>query len=534
MLCTTVLQYNAILASFALVLVRTSFQHSIMNTKSCSCSCSSSCSFHFSVIFPVVFQFNARVSNELPMRYKLKIRIFVISFWITCTFAFARLSSNMGGNRIDGNSFTSFQGSGISTAGKKVISLQAVSSPAISAASGLIVSSLLASISEEIFPQNTGIMVALIVSSIFSNLRWVPTEHVFYDLCWSLFLPASLFLLLIQGSNGEVFDSNTAESSVKSDIAPVGLAFLISTMGSFLGCVVSFLLSRSGFLLSPCDAVTAGASLVATYVGGSINFFSTARILSMRSSLLSAMAGAELIMMALYFLFLNSAISNPRLLKFFNDDDIDKTQIQANSTALVEVKDHEDGKTIPMKVVSTCSVLAMACVVAKGSSLIERALNHLIPGTACGAIALFAVATRKLTKTSRNKYWYCMKQAAPPVANFSYLLFFASIGVTANLGHALKSGPACILFSAIALVVHIVISLFGCVWWNKLHKGKPLRLRHALVASNAAIGGPATAAAFASQQNLGLASAATLWGTVGYSVGTNLGVLTSKVLSNFL
>ena len=61
-----------------------------------------------------------------------------------------------------------------------------------------------------------------------------------------------------------------------------------------------------------------------------------------------------------------------------------------------------------------------------------------------------------------------------------------------------------------------------------------LQLRHVLVASNAAIGGPATAAAFAGQQKTGLTLAATLWGVVGYGVGTNLGIAASQWYQSML
>eukprot|EP00547_Thalassionema_nitzschioides_P003900 CAMPEP_0194199808 /NCGR_PEP_ID=MMETSP0156-20130528/682_1 /TAXON_ID=33649 /ORGANISM="Thalassionema nitzschioides, Strain L26-B" /LENGTH=224 /DNA_ID=CAMNT_0038924747 /DNA_START=616 /DNA_END=1287 /DNA_ORIENTATION=- len=224
------------------------------------------------------------------------------------------------------------------------------------------------------------------------------------------------------------------------------------------------------------------------------------------------MAAADLIVMASYFVWLTSAIQNQPLKKLFDEDDYIDTAKATSNEKVVEIRrDKEDEVMIPMKIFSICSVSAMACLVAKVASLIERLLNPLIPGTACGAIALLGVLIQKLMGKSKNKYWHLMQQAASPVASFAYLLFFASIGVSANLGQALKAGPACLLFSGTALAVHIIISVFGCSWWNKIYKEKSLRLRHVLVASNAAIGGPATAATFASQNNLELTSAATLW-----------------------
>jgi uncharacterized membrane protein len=62
-----------------------------------------------------------------------------------------------------------------------------------------------------------------------------------------------------------------------------------------------------------------------------------------------------------------------------------------------------------------------------------------------------------------------------------------------------------------------------------------LGLRHALIASNAAIGGPATASAFAAGAGFAeLTIAAALWGVVGYAIGTNVGYATGRFFSGLL
>jgi uncharacterized membrane protein len=90
-------------------------------------------------------------------------------------------------------------------------------------------------------------------------------------------------------------------------------------------------------------------------------------------------------------------------------------------------------------------------------------------------------------------------------------------------------GPACLVFSLWALLVHLIVVVVGSL---------PLRveLEDVWIASNAAIGGPATAAAFCNRMknnsngdNNQLLQgrtmvAATVWGVVGYAIGTTLGV----------
>jgi uncharacterized membrane protein len=105
--------------------------------------------------------------------------------------------------------------------------------------------------------------------------------------------------------------------------------------------------------------------------------------------------------------------------------------------------------------------------------------------------------------------------------------------MSANIGNALKAGPACLWFSMAALLVHVLVTLGGSLLCSKSIFPN-IQLQHVLVASNAAIGGPATAAAYCGQikqRARGLALAATLWGVVGYAIGTGIGVTLSRVLS---
>lgn len=129
------------------------------------------------------------------------------------------------------------------------------------------------------------------------------------------------------------------------------------------------------------------------------------------------------------------------------------------------------------------------------------------------------------------------------MSGFAFLFLFAAIGVSADIAEVLRSGPACLFFSLTALTVHGVVTLGGSFLFQRLSStkkarrhGGTIRLVDVLVASNAAIGGPATAAAFYGQVKQGtdmkrsLTVAATVWGVVGYAVGTTVGVALYRFL----
>jgi len=94
-----------------------------------------------------------------------------------------------------------------------------------------------------------------------------------------------------------------------------------------------------------------------------------------------------------------------------------------------------------------------------------------------------------------------------------------------------------------ALSVHITTTFGASIGIQGLLPNQfKLHLDDILVASNAAIGGPATAAAFAGrlkvdetnpqdqQRKQGLIMAATTWGVVGYALATGIGVTLTQTL----
>ena len=433
------------------------------------------------------------------------------------------------------------------------------------AATGLIASSLVGIVSERtILPPNSGILGTLVASAIMSNLGWVPATHVVYDLCWSLVLPVSLSFLMLQKPPQTGMNSNA-----NADIPQVGLAFLVASLASFLGCTFSFFLCRlyPTLWFNPADAAIAAGCLCASYIGGSINFFATARLLLVQSSssslhstqhmtaLLSSMAAADLLVMALYLAWLSTALQARGLLRFFGEE---KMTLNVTSTGQDPVANDELSTSRWSKTSAAVLVTLLAGSMAVVANAIERLLSPIVPGTACAVIAVLgAVWKRSIAQLSlRRRFvvetWYNMQHAAQYMASLSFQLFFAAVGMTANVGSALQTtGTSSLMFSMTAIITHILVTIGACRLLNALlsllltsassggdaHTRATvgtLKLRHVLVASNAAIGGPATAAAFAGQQKTDLTVAATVWGVVGYGVGTNIGILASRWYQSML
>ena len=327
----------------------------------------------------------------------------------------------------------------------------------------------------------------------------------------------------------------------------------MASIGSFVGCVASFLVCQMfpELWLSPAEATVAACCLCASFIGGTVNFFATANAIGggKLSALMSSMAAADTFVMAVYFAAMTTALKSKFLARAFRDD----TAISARETRhehddldLLPPKKNEEG-TSPQTVTTTtttmaCTLKATALVTAlalatvKVSTVFEGFMAPVLPGTACAAIAIIAPAIQRLLSKQGNPLIREMQNTARNLSEFSLLLFFAGIGQGAKLGEALLHGPACICFSLLALSVHITIAFTGSAFSKRFCR-LPLQLEDVLVASNAAVGGPATAAAFAgrmkSPRQFDLTIAGTAWGVVGYALGTTIGISLHKILRSY-
>ncbi|KAL7581365.1 hypothetical protein ACA910_021958 [Epithemia clementina (nom. ined.)] len=210
--------------------------------------------------------------------------------------------------------------------------------------------------------RDTGISATLTVSAIIC-----PPSPLLDRLCWNTFLPASLALLLLSLTDDEedmntdlstkndspnntttetaisAFESfmnemrNDDRNSISQSVKRLAVPFVLASLGSFLGGILTFPLcctasaidastgvtSWSSWLLPPEEARVALSCLTASFIGGSVNFFSTANFIqgsslsssplssmSTATALMGSMAKANLIIMAIYFSLLSAALSS--------------------------------------------------------------------------------------------------------------------------------------------------------------------------------------------------------------------------------
>lgn len=394
----------------------------------------------------------------------------------------------------------------------------------------------------------SGIVATLCASTILSSLRWAPSSHVLYEASWSTFLPASLvFLLLslpIKSVPGKLKQGKFTGQGVAA-VLRLSIPFVIACLGSMVGCACSFRFfsttSIANFRMARSDALMAASCLVASFIGGSVNFLATANAIASSvatnvhsKTLVSSMATADVLVMALYLSGLSLAVRSAGLRQWFGGSSSSSVSSSGDSMSTRFSPGPSTVAFGTFPTAATCILLAWGIV--NMSNRIEPVISSLIPGSACAIITLVTPLVQRVLLQTRLIDSGMLQSVSSRLFNYTFLLLFASMGMSISVPTVLQNAPVCFGFSCLALAVHSLVTLLGTKLYRSL-VNPSVTLDDALMASNAAIGGATTAAAFAgqapAQQRKGLIVAGTVWGVFGYAIGTTAGLTLFRWLSRW-
>lgn len=339
----------------------------------------------------------------------------------------------------------------------------------------------------------SGAVVTMLVTFFLSNLKIIPIDAPAYTVVWSFLVPFSIPLLL--------FKANLLR--IMRESGRLLIACLLGAVGTVLGTAIAYYLIPIGELGWKLAGVFS-----ATYIGGSVNFFATAKTIGLdleSGDVLAAGTAADNLVMTLFFLLLFALPSIKSVQQFFPGDSLDKDE------PVVEPINNSNSPLPSLSVLEMSQALAISAIVGATGAGIASLLGFPKAAILVTAILIVALATAlpeylgKLT-------------VADKIGTLLMQIFFAAIGASANIWKVLQFGPILFLFATVILTVHLLFLLVG---------GKLLRLNIAelVVASNANLGGPTTAAAMAKAKNWDkLVTPSILCGTLGYAVATFVGV----------
>ncbi len=335
----------------------------------------------------------------------------------------------------------------------------------------------------------SGAVMTMGVTFALSNLRVIPAEGVAaYDVTWSYLVPLAIPLLLLRADIRRIV----------REAGPTLGAYAIGAVGTIVGTIVAFHvvpLGEAGWQLA--------AVFSSTYIGGSMNYAAAAQAVGLHAGdLLSAGVAADNLVMALYFLVLFALPELVFLKRWYR---------QRHAVADAPVTGGADVSAVLPGLGGTALALALGT----GLCAVGFALARWWGIESAGILVVTALTVVLASTMPRQ---LARLRGAETLGTFLMQIFFAVIGASANIAVVMRVGPLLFVFAAVILLVHLVILLAV----GALLK---LDLAELVIASNANMGGPTTAAAMAvARRWQTLVLPAVLCGTLGYAIATFIGV----------
>ncbi|WP_024865607.1 DUF819 family protein [Butyrivibrio sp. FCS014] len=364
----------------------------------------------------------------------------------------------------------------------------------------------------------TGAVIALIIAVVLTNLGVIPTSApVFDDVVWGYAVPLAIPLLLL--------DANVIK--IWRETGKLLVIFLIGAAGTFAGALVGTAL-LSG-LVEGLPGVA--AMMTGSYIGGGVNFTAIADAFGVSGGLISAATVADNLNMAVYLMILLAIASSVFFQKHYSHPHIDEVAKRgADKEGETLAASYWERHDISLKDIAAS--LAYAAIVVTVSKLIAGFLSGIIPesnGFLKMLNTFFGSQYVWITNVSMVFASFFEDKArqmhgAKEVGTWLIYLFYFVIGVPASIVMIIRNAPLLLLFCFILVVFNMAF----CFGFGKLFK---FDLEDIILASNANIGGPTTAAGMAISMGwTRLVGPCMLVGTFGYVIGTWLGIIMGSIL----
>ena len=345
----------------------------------------------------------------------------------------------------------------------------------------------------------SGVLIILCLGVLLSNIQIIPHSADAYGVVGSMLVPLAIPMLLFRADLKQVF----------AEVGPMLKAFIASA----LVIAVSIIVLTLAFDFGEYESKVAG-TLAGSYIGGSLNFVATAQAVQLDdpnhyvAALTADTIGAVLFLILLMVMPALAFVRRLMPSHYYSESGVNLG---------TEAGQQETASAKPFDIAGLAAAMATSFIICALADLISAKLGQESYSILIITILALLVANfmKPLVKRFNSEF---------EVGTFFMYMFFVTIGAGADV--ATIAGVALPYVVLICLAVAMFFVLILVV-------GRVLRLDLAelMVAANACILGPATAAALAAGQGWkDLVTPGMLTGILGYSVGTFIGVAVTKLL----
>jgi uncharacterized membrane protein len=394
-------------------------------------------------------------------------------------------------------------------------------------------------------------LVTMFITLTLCNLKVLPAAHPIYSLVMKFLVPLAIPLLL--------FDADLRKCLKYS--GNLMKAFICGTIGSIIGTMTAYALVP---MRSIPGAEKIAAALCARHIGGAVNFVAVSDFLGTSPETVTAAIAADNVVVAAYFLLL-FALTKPGL-----PDETSTTESVSTSTA-----DSRDSGGGSSEIISASPLYSADTsisnstsqspsdlgIVNTSESSSERSLKKtkekpdsagqrpadmglsleslssaltmafclygtsVLVGSLTGASPIVLVSMLTVVVcTAFPRLMGSLTSAGGVIGVLFMQYFFAVTGAMGDISSVITMAPSLFLHTSVQISMHFTI----IVTLGKLLK---LPFREVVLASNANVGGPTTAAAMATSKRWkSLVLPALFTGVFGYAIGTGTGLAVERIL----
>lgn len=364
----------------------------------------------------------------------------------------------------------------------------------------------------------SGAIIALIGAVVLTNTHIIPASAPWFDdIIWGYVVPMAIPLLLMQ-----------------CDIKKIGkesgkmlIVFLIGAVGTTCGAVIAYKLL--GGAIPNSEGVA--AIMTGSYIGGGVNFAALSGAFNVPGETIAATTVADNMLMALYFFVLIAIPSIGFFRKHFAHPHLDEVEaVGVSEEAKTQAAAFWARKPISLRDIAFD--IGLSVIIVSVSTELAKLIGGAIPTTNVVLSMLNALFGNKYLIMTTISMIIATAFSGPisnlsgcqEIGTFLIYLFFFVIGVPASIMMIITNAPLLFVFCLIMVVVNMLF----CFVFGKILK---FNLEEIILASNANIGGPTTAAAMAISKGwTKLVGPIMLVGTLGYVVGTYFGIFVGNLL----
>ncbi len=368
----------------------------------------------------------------------------------------------------------------------------------------------------------SGPVLALCIAMLLANTGVMPVESGVYDVVTDRLVPLALPLLLFRANLFHIVRSTRW----------LFLAFHLASLGTVVGALTAAVLLHARVDQTPEVA----AIMTASYIGGGVNFIAVAQSYRTTGNVTGPLLVADNFIMAGVFIVLLLICRSPWMRRWYphphTADAVDSRQLAAEHWRRKEISllDIAAAMAVSVAVVACATVSSRLVLTALGSAGLGQA-NGDNAWTAIAQVAgnLFVhiTAWSSLIATVAHRQ-LARIHGAEEIGGYLLYVFLFVIGLPADLWHVFSQVPMMFVFCLIMAAMNILVAFV----LGKLFR---LDLEDIVLAVNASIGGPPTAAAMAISLGWSkLVLPALLVGIWGYTIGTAVGLAVGEFLLRWL